>query len=110
MSPGAALSLHLGSPYFHPERVAGLLDDLRDSFAFVRTMHTFIPLYGSLWMMAIASDTLDPAALGVDTLAERMATRRIGSLKHYDPAQHAGLFSASRSVRDKLSQFLKPSS
>ncbi len=110
MSPTAALSLHLGSPYFHPERVAGLLDDLRDTFAIVRTMSTFIPLYGSLWMMATASDTLDPAALTVEALAERLAARRIGPLKHYDPALHAGLFSASRSVRDKLSQFLKPSS
>ncbi|RKE34303.1 spermidine synthase [Paraburkholderia sp. BL23I1N1] len=110
MSPAAVLSLHLGSPYFHAGRVAGLLDDLRDTFAIVRTMHTFIPLYGSLWMMATASDTLDPAALTVEVLAECLAARRIDSLMHYDTALHAGLFSASRSVRDKLSQFLKPSS
>ena len=110
MSPTAALSLHLGSPYFHAERVAGLLHDLRDTFAIVRTMSTFIPLYGSLWMMATASDTLDPTALTAEALTERLAERRIGALKHYDPTLHAGLFSASRSVRDKLSQFLKPSS
>ncbi|SOE61323.1 spermidine synthase [Burkholderia sp. OK233] len=110
MSPTAALSLHLGSPYFHAERIAGLLNDLHDTFAIVRTMSTFIPLYGSLWMMATASDTLDPAALTVKAVAERLATRRIDSLKHYDAALHAGLLSASRPVRDKLSQFLKPSS
>jgi Spermidine synthase len=110
MSPTAALSLHLGSPYFHAERIARLLDDLRDTFVIVRTMSTFVPLYGSLWMMATASDTLDAAAVTVGSLTERLAARRIGTLKHYDPALHAGLFSASRSVRDKLSQFLKPSS
>jgi spermidine synthase len=110
MRPSAALSLHLGSPYFHARRVAGLLDDLHAAFGIVRTMHTFVPLYGSLWMMASASDTLDPAALAIDTLTERLATRGIDSLKHYDPAMHAGLFSASRAVRDKLGQFLKPSS
>jgi spermidine synthase len=109
MSPTAALSVHLGSPYFHAERVAALLDDLRTTFAIVRTMNTYIPLYGSLWMMATASDTLDPAALAVDTLTERLAARRINTLKHYGAAIHAGLFSASQSVRDKLSQFLKPS-
>lgn len=109
MRPDAALSLHLGSPYFHARRAAGLLDDLRTAFSVVRTMATFVPLYGSLWMMACASDTLDPAALAADTLAERLAARRIGLLKHYDPALHGGLFSASRAVRDKLSQFLKPS-
>ncbi|MFM0501103.1 spermidine synthase [Paraburkholderia caffeinilytica] len=110
MSPTAALSLHLGSPYFHAERIAGLLDELRDTFAIVRTLSAFIPLYGSLWMMATASDTLDPTTLTVEALAERVAARRIDSLRHYDPLLHAGLFSASRSVRDKLSQFLKPSS
>jgi spermidine synthase len=110
MRPPAALSLHLGSPYFHAGRIAGLLDDLRAAFAVVRTMNTFVPLYGSLWMMATASDTLDPAALTADTLAERLAARQIVALKHYDPAAHTGLFSESRAVRDKLSQVLKQSS
>lgn len=110
MSPAAVLSLHLGSPYFHAERVAGLLDNLRDTFAIVRTMSTFIPLYGSLWMMATASDTLDPGGVTVEALSERLAARRIDALRYYEPALHAGLLSASGSVRDKLSQFLKPSS
>ncbi|HEX3381142.1 MAG TPA: polyamine aminopropyltransferase [Paraburkholderia sp.] len=105
----ALLSLHLGSPYFHAPRIAALLDDLRAAFAQVRTLSTFVPLYGSLWMMAIASDTLDPAALTADTLAERLATRGIDSLRHYEPTLHAGLFSAARSVRDKLSPLTKPS-
>jgi spermidine synthase len=111
MAPTAALSIHLGSPYFHAQRVAGLLDGLRAAFAMVRTMSAFIPLYGSLWMMAIASDTLDPTALDADALAARFAARRLelASLRHYEPALHAGLFSASRSVRDKLSQFLTSS-
>ncbi|NKJ49521.1 spermidine synthase [Burkholderia sp. SG-MS1] len=108
MRAPAALSLHLGSPYFHARRITGLLDDLHATFRVVRTMNTFVPLYGSLWMMASASDTLDPAALPADTLRERVAVRRIESLKHYDPSLHAGLFSAPRSVRDKLGQFLKP--
>jgi len=110
MSPIAVVSVHLGSPYFHAGRIARLLDDLRAAFAVVRTMNTFIPLYGSLWMMATASDTLDPAALSADTLTERLDARRIDALMHYDAAMHAGLFSASRAVRDKLSQFLKPAS
>jgi spermidine synthase len=74
----------------------------------VRTLGTSVPLYGSLWMMAIVSDTLDPAALPADTLAERLAMRGIDSLRHYEPALHAGLFSAARSVRDKLSALTKP--
>ncbi|OLL29866.1 spermidine synthase [Burkholderia sp. SRS-W-2-2016] len=110
LRPGAALSLHLGSPYFHAPRIAALLADLRAAFAQVRTLGTFVPLYGSLWMMAIASDTLDPAALSTDTLTERLAARGIDSLRHYEPALHAGLFSALRSVRDKLGPLPQQSS
>ncbi|WP_128595836.1 polyamine aminopropyltransferase [Paraburkholderia kirstenboschensis] len=110
MSANAVLSVHLGSPYFHAERIAGLLGDLRGVFAVVRTMNTFVPLYGSLWMMATASDTLDPAALTADIVAERLLARRIDARKHYSPAVHAGLLTASPSVQDKLGQFLKPSS
>lgn len=109
MTPVAALSVHLGSPYQHAARVAALLDGLNAAFNTVRTMSTFVPLYGSLWMMATASNTLDPAALTVEALTERLAARRIDSLQHYDPAIHAGLFSTSRAVRDKLGQFLQPS-
>ncbi|WGS49385.1 polyamine aminopropyltransferase [Paraburkholderia sp. D15] len=114
MSPTAALSMHLGSPDFHPQRVAALLDGLRASFAQVRTMSAFVPLYGALWMMATASDTLDVAAIDRDTLDARharFAARGLDAhLKYYDNAVHAGLFSSSRAVRDKLSQFLKPTS
>ena len=109
MNPAAALSLHLGAPYFHAAPAATLLDGLRASFAVVRTMGAFVPLYGSLWMMATASDTLDPAALTPAELKERLAARKITGLAWYDAEAHAGLFSASRAVRDKLSQFLKPS-
>lgn len=109
MNPDAALSMHLGAPFFHGARVAALFEDLRKAFAVVRPMNAFVPLYGSLWMMATASDTLDPAALAHAELSERLAGRRIDGLAWYDADAHAGLFSASRAVRDKLSQFLKPS-
>ena len=108
MNPAAALSIHLGAPYFHGQRVAALLDDLRKAFAVVRPMNAFVPLYGSLWMMATASMTLDPAALSHADLTERLAARCVNDLAWYDADTHAGLFSASRAVRDKLSQFLKP--
>ncbi|MGF6938650.1 spermidine synthase [Paraburkholderia sp. UCT70] len=105
----ALLSLHLGSPYYHAPRIAALLGDLHAAFAQVRTLGTFVPLYGSLWLMAIASDTLDPVALTADTLTERLAARGIDSLRHYEPALHAGLFSAARAARDKLSPLTKSS-
>jgi spermidine synthase len=109
MNPAAALSMHLGAPYLHGPRIAALFEDLRQSFAIVRPMNAFVPLYGSLWLMATASDTLDPAALTTSDLNKRLAERRIANLAWYDADAHAGLFSVSRAVRDKLDQFLKPS-
>ncbi len=108
MTRDAAVSLHLGSPFFHAVRAAALLEDLRSAFAVVRTMNAFVPLYGSLWLMACASDTLDAAALTPADVDARLAARGIGDLIGYDGDAQAGLFSASRAVRDKLSPFLKP--
>jgi spermidine synthase len=109
LAPQAAISLHLGSPYFHAARVTALLNDLQHAFATVRPLAAYVPLYGSLWMMAIASDTLDPALLTEPELAARLALRGLHGLRFYDAALHAALFSAPRAARDKLGRFLKPS-
>jgi len=107
MSRDAALSLHLGSPYFHASRIAGLLNDLRETFAVVQTMAAFVPLYGSMWTMATASDTLTPATLSADDVAARLAARGIEGLRWYDAQAHVALFTAPHALRDKLSQVLR---
>ncbi|MGH8780684.1 polyamine aminopropyltransferase [Paraburkholderia sp.] len=108
MAPGAALSMHLGAPYFHASRIAALLADLRASFAVVRTMAAFVPLYGSLWLMATASDTLDPATLTVTQAKQRLHERRIDGLRWYDATLHSALFAEPYAVRDKLTGVLPP--
>ncbi len=102
----ALVSLHLGSPWHHPARVDALLAGLREAFATVRALGTWVPLYGSLWLMAIASDRLDPASATPALLGERLAARRIEGLRCYDAGAHAGLFAAPLLARDKLVKFL----
>ncbi len=46
LTPDAAISLHLGSPYFHAARIEALLVDLQQAFAVVRPMAAYVPLYG----------------------------------------------------------------
>ncbi|WP_258002207.1 polyamine aminopropyltransferase [Burkholderia sp. WAC0059] len=102
MREDALISVHLGSPYHHAARIATLLEGLRDAFAFVRALGAFVPLYGSLWLMAVASDRLDAAAPDARQIAERLASRGIDGLRCYGPDAHAGLFAAPFIARDKL--------
>ena len=71
------MTLHVGSPVVHPERIRAVIANLRATFAVVVPYLTSIPLYGGLWMMACASSTLNPAYLTSLEADRRVATRRI---------------------------------
>lgn len=92
MRPGAALTLHIGSPVFQPERVTRAVRDLRSVFSQVRPMGLYIPLYGSYWGLACASDTLDPRAASPVELERRLADRGIRDLSYYNADVHHALF------------------
>jgi len=102
LAPGGAISLHIGAPVFQPERVQALVQRLRQVFAVVRPYFLYIPLYGTLWGLATASDTLDPAALGADEVDRRLAQRRIGALQHYNGAVHCAQFALPNYLRTLL--------
>ena len=102
LAPHAMLSMHLGSAQFHLERAAALVRDLRLSFEIVDVMSAFVPLYGSQWLMALASDTLDCASLFKHDIEGRLLARGVDGLRYYDAALHPGLFALPRNVRDRL--------
>ena len=102
LAPRSALSMHLGSPYFHPKRVAALAQGLAEHFAIVAPISAFVPLYGSQWAMALASDTLDAAALFKHEIEARLAARRIQELRYYGAALHRALFALPAPLADKL--------
>ncbi len=88
--PGA-LTLHLGSPFSHPERVRGTLADLRAVFRSVRPYFVHIPIYGAVWGFACASDALDIAAIGKAEIDECLAERGIAGRRFYNGAMHAAM-------------------
>ena len=102
LAEGGALTLHIGTPVFQPERVRELVDRLRRVFAKLRPYFLYIPLYGSLWGMACASDTLDPAALGAEEVDRRLAARAIGELQHFNGAVHCAQFALPNHLRALL--------
>ena len=99
MAPGGALTLHLGSPFSHPKRVRQTLDNLREVFKRVTPYFVHIPVYGSIWGFACASDTLDPRELGPEEADRRIAARGVGDLQYYNGETHRAVFALPNYVR-----------
>ncbi len=99
LSEGGALTLHIGSPVYQPDRVQDLLRRLRRVFALARPYFLYMPLYGSLWGLASASDSLDPLALSADEIDRRLAERAIGDLQHYNGSVHHAQFALPNNLR-----------
>lgn len=83
-------------------------------FPVVRSYAAFVPSFWSEWGFVIASDSLDPAALPSDVLAERLGTRgRPGAedlgapLEFYDAETHRRLFTLPKDVRAVLSDAVR---
>ena len=102
LKPGGALVLHLGSPIFHPEQVRRLSATLRQTFAQVACYGVYVPLYGAYWGMAVCSDTLQPASVSADTIAQRLVTRGVGDLQYYNADVHGALFALPNYYRQLL--------
>jgi len=100
LNPGGLLTLHLGSPVFQESTVRKNAQNLRKVFRQVHPMALYIPLYGSLWCLAVASDTANPRAISAELIDARMRERALGDLKYYNPELHGALFALPNFVRD----------
>ncbi len=100
LAPGGALVLHIGSPVARPDRVAELAQRLNGVFRIVRPYTMYIPLYGSLWAMAVCSDKLDPKAFTADEIDRRIEQRRLQDLRYYNGETHEGVFALPNYVRE----------
>jgi spermidine synthase len=99
MAPGGALTLHIGSPFFHPARVRETLASLRQVFAVVAPYFAYIPIYGSVWGFASASDTLDPRAIAPAEVERVIAARGLKDLQFYNGEVHSALFALPNYVK-----------
>lgn len=100
LAPGGALSLHVGAPVAHPDRVAELAQRLNGIFRIVRPYTAYVPLSGTQWAMAVCSDKLDPKSLTADEIDRRIEHRRLQDLKFYNGETHEGVFALPNFVRD----------
>lgn len=99
LNPGGMLTLHLGTPVYAPETVRKNAANLRKVFKQVHPLALFIPLYGSLWCLGIASDSANPRLMTPEAIAARLRERRIGGLQYYNAELHGGLFALPTFVK-----------
>ena len=102
MAPGGALTLHIGSPFSHPARVRSTIDNLRQVFSQVTPYFVHIPIYGSVWGFASASDSLDPRQTSPDEVEKVIAERRIGDLQYYNGEVHRAMFALPNYIKKLL--------
>lgn len=91
LAPVGALTLHIGSPFSHPQRVEASLRELRAVFRIVTPYFVHIPLYGATWGFACASDALDIAAIGRSEIDDRLAERGIADRQFYNGGVHSAM-------------------
>jgi len=102
LAPGGTLSLHVGPPFFDPERFRAHIRSLREVFAVVRPYFVHIPLYGANWGMACASQSIDPALLAPREVDDRIAARGIGNLQYFNGDMHRAGFALPNYVRELI--------
>jgi spermidine synthase len=100
LNPGGLMTMHLGSPVYQPATVKKNAAALRRVFKQVQPLSVFIPLYGSLWCLAIASDTVNVRGLATESITQRLRERRIGGLRYYNAEMHGALFALPTFVRE----------
>ena len=106
--PGGVLSLHLGSPIHLPDSMARIAASLQQAFPIVRPYLQYVPLYGTLWCMAMASDSTDPTLLSSAEVDTRIAERGLQDLQLYNGATHQALLAQPNFVRDLLARPAEP--
>ena len=99
MAPGGVLTLHIGSPWFHPGRVRQTISSLRQVFRVVVPYFAYIPIYGSVWGFATASDTLDPRGISPAEAERVIAARGLKDLRYYNGEVHRALFALPNYVK-----------
>ena len=95
---GGALVLHMGSPFSHPQRVADTVARLRSVFTRTKPYFVHIPIYGSQWGFAIASDNLDIDITAAE-VERRLNDRNITDRQFYNGEMHRAMLALPEYVR-----------
>ena len=102
LNPGGLLGLHIASPFAQATRIIDGLAALSSAFSIVRPYMVTVPLSGGPWMMACASNTLDPAMLAATAVDARLSARGIDDLQFYNGSTHVAAMALPNYLRVAL--------
>ena len=71
-------------------------------------MLVYVPLYGTWWGMAVASEGIDPLALPEEEVDRRIAERALRNLRFYNGATHHAVMALPNFVREIVARFDGP--
>jgi spermidine synthase len=108
LNPGGAIACHLGAPLHRPGAMARIVKSLQAAFTIVRPYLVYVPLYGTWWGMACASDTVDPMALDEAAVEARIRDRGLTHLQFYNGATHRAVMALPNFVKDILARPVAP--
>jgi spermidine synthase len=91
LSPTGVLTTHIGSPFFHRQRVRDALATLRCAFTYVCPLSAYVPIYGAQWGMACASMVTNVAETAPQVLSARGHASGAGPLRLRDYAHFRSL-------------------
>ncbi len=102
LNPGGVLSLHIQSPIHRGDTLARIVASVQSAFPIVRPYLQYVPLYSTLWGMAMASDSVDPLALDAAEIDRRIAELRLTDLQLYNGATHHAMLAQPNYLRALL--------
>ena len=102
LTPGGVLSLHIQSPIHRGPTLARIVASLKAAFPIVRPYLQYVPLYGTLWGMAMASDSVDPLTLSAEEIDRRIAALGLRDLQLYNGSTHQALLAQPNYLRELL--------
>jgi len=104
LNPGGFLSLHMQSPVTYPRAFNRIFRSVQAVFPIVRPMLVYVPLYGTWWALAAASESIDPLDLDETEVERRIAGRGLARLRYYNGAMHRAVMALPNFVSEILAR------
>jgi spermidine synthase len=108
LSENGAFTLHIESPISRPTLFQGIYQTLKSVFRFVTPMLNYVPMYGTLWAYAMASQVHNPLALDKNLIKDRLKAFELPDLQFINENTYFGILSMPNYVQDLLNERKEP--